>query len=762
MTPYAQHDPSSHYSAYQQPSYQHYSQQQQQSSSYPYHYSFSSGGSAITPSSSSYSSPTHVHTSVSSSPSPASSASQSLGSMGALLSPKSELSGQDSHYHISHSNNNSNQQYHYHSPSNITNPKESPRGGNSSVKKSRASLSEGFSNLSTAASPPPLHSIASATATNARGGMTAITANLSSPTSSISATSPPPMSPPSSIKKKGGPAKKGVTVATTTTGTEGQQSKFPKPTHSYSYLITTAILESPNRQLTLNDIYEWVMENFPWYRTATNGWKNSIRHNLSLNKSFMRVPRPQNEPGKGSYWKLDLEHQPNSDTGHGGVPGAGGLAGASGAGGSSRTNKGARRPSTARSATSRRSTGESSSNPVSPTGSHGMLDIPLAPLPVISKRTGNEPDPYMFKMGAHPGSTILPGPAASAGSVNRRHSHLLSHDHEYTSQQQQAPQQHNEHAQGHYAAHMPPSFTFGNLNSQQQHHGAFFSPVSTTAAGQGSNSEFGPSTSFYSSDPTMMDSGSDSGSLSRFSNQGLYFQQSAGGTAGGVSSLSRPLSLGNHGMQSNFVSPYGTTGTGTGAGGNGGSTGYHGNHGSHYGANAPHNSYGGLSQQSGGAGAPFQTGSAGYGFAPMNRNNNSGGSGTPGYGPSSSSYRTSVDYGPGSSAAGYNNNNASTAATRSGGPMMNLSPPMGSSFMGPATSAAPPSSAFPLSGSFVSSNLMGAPTSPAGSGVSVVASSSPASAANAAVRSPPNSNTSQDSRNLGLVGGGGGGGGHAW
>ncbi|KAI8595282.1 hypothetical protein EDD21DRAFT_313596, partial [Dissophora ornata] len=83
------------------------------------------------------------------------------------------------------------------------------------------------------------------------------------------------------------------------------QSKFPKPTQSYSFLITTAILENPNKQLTLNEIYEWVMDHYPWYRTAINGWKNSIRHNLSLNKAFMRVPRPPSEPGKGSYWKLD-------------------------------------------------------------------------------------------------------------------------------------------------------------------------------------------------------------------------------------------------------------------------------------------------------------------------------------------------------------------------------------------------------------------------------------------------------------------------
>ncbi|GAN02240.1 hypothetical protein MAM1_0019d01681 [Mucor ambiguus] len=66
-----------------------------------------------------------------------------------------------------------------------------------------------------------------------------------------------------------------------------------------------AIERSTENKLTLSQIYQWVIDHYPYYGSAGSGWKNSIRHNLSLNKSFVRVPRPVNEPGKGSYWTVD-------------------------------------------------------------------------------------------------------------------------------------------------------------------------------------------------------------------------------------------------------------------------------------------------------------------------------------------------------------------------------------------------------------------------------------------------------------------------
>ncbi|EWC44029.1 hypothetical protein DRE_01381 [Drechslerella stenobrocha 248] len=87
-----------------------------------------------------------------------------------------------------------------------------------------------------------------------------------------------------------------------------EASKDIKPPFSYANLIAQAILSGPDQKLTLANIYAWIQENYSFYRFAASGWQNSIRHNLSLNKAFQKVPRRTDEPGKGMKWQIAPDH----------------------------------------------------------------------------------------------------------------------------------------------------------------------------------------------------------------------------------------------------------------------------------------------------------------------------------------------------------------------------------------------------------------------------------------------------------------------
>ncbi|XP_071385228.1 forkhead box protein P3 isoform X3 [Centroberyx affinis] len=73
-----------------------------------------------------------------------------------------------------------------------------------------------------------------------------------------------------------------------------------RPPYTYAYLIRWSILESPDKQRTLNEIYTWFTTMFYFFRHNTATWKNAVRHNLSLHKCFVRV-----EGGKGAVWTVD-------------------------------------------------------------------------------------------------------------------------------------------------------------------------------------------------------------------------------------------------------------------------------------------------------------------------------------------------------------------------------------------------------------------------------------------------------------------------
>lgn len=83
-----------------------------------------------------------------------------------------------------------------------------------------------------------------------------------------------------------------------------------KPPHSYAQLIAMSILRSEGRRLTLAQIYKWISDTYSHYGATDAGWQNSIRHNLSLNKAFVKQERPKDDPGKGNYWALvpGMEH----------------------------------------------------------------------------------------------------------------------------------------------------------------------------------------------------------------------------------------------------------------------------------------------------------------------------------------------------------------------------------------------------------------------------------------------------------------------
>ncbi|XP_032394001.1 forkhead box protein J1-A [Etheostoma spectabile] len=81
-----------------------------------------------------------------------------------------------------------------------------------------------------------------------------------------------------------------------------------KPPYSYATLICMAMQASKKAKITLSCIYKWITDNFCYYRHADPTWQNSIRHNLSLNKCFIKVPRQKDEPGKGGFWKIDPQY----------------------------------------------------------------------------------------------------------------------------------------------------------------------------------------------------------------------------------------------------------------------------------------------------------------------------------------------------------------------------------------------------------------------------------------------------------------------
>ncbi|XP_049295281.1 forkhead box protein biniou-like [Anopheles funestus] len=102
----------------------------------------------------------------------------------------------------------------------------------------------------------------------------------------------------------------GTTPGGSGSGGEGQKKpnggrRQEKPQLSYINMIVMAIKDSPHRRRTLSEIYKYLQSKYEFFNGEYNGWKNSVRHNLSLNECFKKLPKECGKPGKGHYWTID-------------------------------------------------------------------------------------------------------------------------------------------------------------------------------------------------------------------------------------------------------------------------------------------------------------------------------------------------------------------------------------------------------------------------------------------------------------------------
>nr|CAD7431031.1 unnamed protein product [Timema monikensis] len=113
---------------------------------------------------------------------------------------------------------------------------------------------------------------------------------------------PPPPPPPQDqqVQEKSPSASNNETTAIVKKGNPGVRRQ-EKPPYSYIALIVMAIQSSPAKRLTLSEIYTASLSS----EAPNQGWKNSVRHNLSLNECFIKLPKGLGRPGKGHYWTID-------------------------------------------------------------------------------------------------------------------------------------------------------------------------------------------------------------------------------------------------------------------------------------------------------------------------------------------------------------------------------------------------------------------------------------------------------------------------
>ncbi|VDB99164.1 unnamed protein product [Peniophora sp. CBMAI 1063] len=84
-----------------------------------------------------------------------------------------------------------------------------------------------------------------------------------------------------------------------------------KPNCIWNILLRAAILGSPDRRLSIRELYQELMNKFPYYARLSpdelQRWKQTIRHNLSVFSIFVKIDKQPGDPIWGSYWTIDLD-----------------------------------------------------------------------------------------------------------------------------------------------------------------------------------------------------------------------------------------------------------------------------------------------------------------------------------------------------------------------------------------------------------------------------------------------------------------------
>lgn len=80
-----------------------------------------------------------------------------------------------------------------------------------------------------------------------------------------------------------------------------------KPPMTYRAMIGLAILSAPQQKLTLSEIYRVIERNFPVFTSTRSGWKNTVRHNLSLHECFVKGREITQR--RGCYWRLHARYE---------------------------------------------------------------------------------------------------------------------------------------------------------------------------------------------------------------------------------------------------------------------------------------------------------------------------------------------------------------------------------------------------------------------------------------------------------------------